>query len=205
MKSADRYSQSNGHVASGAGEPVPDQEAEYVQHDSAGYNRGSYTYTTNASVGSLTAEHSQLTSDMTGSPTQQNGSGRMTPRTSGGPPPQWASGYTTSPRPAPASTSLYSIVSDTRGTSANGTATENNYSVTSSSAPTYSTMNGSLGSAKRGREDDEVDRIGRPDSRGTEYDTKRRRTITEATVGAPVGVTLGLQPMKAGGGMARRR
>ncbi|PWY70411.1 cell pattern formation-associated protein stuA [Aspergillus heteromorphus CBS 117.55] len=203
----ERYSQSNGHVGSNGGESVPEHESEYVQHDSAGYNtsRGSYTYTTNPSVGSLTGDHSQLTPEITGSPTQQSGSGRMTPRTSGGPPPPWASGYSTPPRPAAAS-SLYNIVSDTRGTSGNGT-TSDNYSVASNSASGYSTgMNGSLGSNKRMREDDDVDRISRPDSRGTEYDGKRRKTLSETSVGGPVGgVPLALQPMKAGGVMSRRR
>jgi protein SOK2 len=202
----DRYSQNNGHVGNGANEPVTEHEPEYVQHDSAGYNasRGSYTYTTNPSVGSLAGDHSQLASDMTGSPSQQNGSGRMTPRTSGGPPPQWASGYNTPPRPTAAS-SLYNIVSDTRG-APNG-ATSDNYSVASNPASGYSTgMNGALGSGKRLREDDDVDQIVRPDSRGTDYDSKRRKTLTEATVGGPVGgVPLGLQPMKAGGVMSRRR
>ncbi|KAL4903708.1 cell pattern formation-associated protein stuA [Aspergillus multicolor] len=176
------------------------EEPEYAQPDS-GYNpgRGSY-YTTNPSVGGLAGDHSQLTPDMTGSP-QQNGSGRMTPRTSGAAP-QWAPGYTTPPRPAAAS-SLYNIVSDTRGTSgANGT-TSDNYSVASNSG--YSTgMNGSMGSNKRMRDDDD-DRIVRPDSRD-EYEPKRRKTLTETPVGGPVGgVPLGLQPMKAGGSMISAR
>ncbi|KAE8131387.1 apses transcription factor StuA [Aspergillus pseudotamarii] len=202
---ADRYSQTNGHVGSGAGEPVPEHEPEYVQHDSAAYNtnRGSYTYTTNPSVGSLAGDHSQLASDMSGSPSQQNGSGRMTPRTSGAPP-QWASGYSTPPRPAAVS-SLYNSVSEARGAAANGTT--DNYSVASNPAPGYSTgLNGPLGSGKRLREDDDVDQIVRPDSRGAEFESKRRKTLTEATVGGPVGgVPLGLQPMKAGGVMSRRR
>ncbi|KAL4806997.1 cell pattern formation-associated protein stuA [Aspergillus unguis] len=187
------YAQSSAPV----GGTEPEQEAEYVQPDS-GYStgRGSY-YTTNPSVGGLAGEHSQLTPDMTGSP-HQNGSGRMTPRTSGAAP-QWAPGYSTPPRPAAAS-SLYNLVSDTRGTSgANGTS--DNYSVASNS---YSTgLNGSLGSNKRMREDDD-DHISRPNSRA-EYDGKRRKTLTE-TVGGPVGgVPLGL-PMKAGGSlMAGRR
>ncbi|KKK21118.1 cell pattern formation-associated protein, partial [Aspergillus rambellii] len=207
----DRYAQSNGHVTGGAPEPVPaEHESEYVQQDNSGYNasRGSYTYTTNPSVGSLAGDPSQLTPDMTGSPSQPNGSGRMTPRTSGAAP-QWPSGYHTPPPPPPppprpaAAGSLYNIVSDTRGTPSD------TYSVASTSASAYSTaMNGSLGSNKRMRDDDDdVDRIVRPDSRGGDYESKRRKTLTEATVGGPVGgVPLALQPMKAGGGvMARRR
>ncbi|KAL2811198.1 cell pattern formation-associated protein [Aspergillus granulosus] len=182
----ERYGQP-GHVGGGASET--EQEPDYVQHDS-GYSRGSYTYTTNPS----------FTPDMTGSPSQQNGSGRMTPRTSGAAP-QWAPGYSTPPRTAAAG-SLYNIVSDTRGTSAtNGTS--DNYSVASNSG--YSTgLNGSLGSNKRMRDDDD-DQIGRPDSRD-DYETKRRKTLTDATVGGPVGMPLALQPMKAGGSlMAGRR
>ncbi|KAL2824650.1 hypothetical protein BDW59DRAFT_84394 [Aspergillus cavernicola] len=195
----ERYPPNSGHVGGGTSET--EQEPEYVQHDS-GYStgRGSY-YTTNPSVNGLPGDHAQLTPDMTGSPSQQNGSGRMTPRTSGAP--QWAPGYSTPPRPAAGS--LYNIVSDTRGTSATNGATSDNYSVASN--PGYSTgINGSLGSNKRMREDDDVDRIVRPDSRG-DYETKRRKTLTDTTVGGPVGgLPIGLQPMKAGGSlMAGRR
>lgn len=199
----DRYSQSNGPAT---GEGISEQESEYMHDHGAGYNhanRGSYTYTTNASVNSLTGEHSQLTPELS-SPPQQNGSGRMTPRTGGGPPPQWSSGYNTPPRP-PATSSLYNIVSDTRGTPANG-APSDSYSV-SNSAPAYSSgMNGSLGSGnKRMREDDDEDDSIRPDSRGTDYDSKRRRTITEVN-GPLAGPPLGMQPMAAAGGaMPRHR
>ncbi|KAJ5178879.1 hypothetical protein N7492_002089 [Penicillium capsulatum] len=196
---SDRYSQSNG-----PGESVPEQESDYLQDQGSAYgsHRGSYTYTTNPSVGSLTGEHSQLTPEMTGSP-QQNGSGRMTPRTSG-PPPHWASGYNTPPRPA-AATTLYNAVSDTRGTPANGAADP--YAMASSTTPAYSgSLNGSLGGSgnKRMREDDDVSR---PDS-ANEYESKRRKTITDATLGGPVGGVGGaplLQPMKTGAVMTRRR
>lgn len=196
---SDRYSQSNG-----PGESVPEQESEYLQDQGTAYsaNRGSYTYTTNPSVGSLTGEHSQLTPEMTGSP-QQNGSGRMTPRTSGAPP-HWASGYNTPPRP-PAASTMYNAVSDTRSTPANGGADP--YSMASTSNPVYpTTVNGSLGGSgtKRMREDDDVVR---PDS-ASEYESKRRKTITDATLGGPVGGVGGaplLQPMKTGGVMGRRR
>lgn len=192
---SDRYSHANGTGS------VPEQEPEYLQDHGHAYNanRNSYTYTTNPSVGSLTGEHSQLTPEMTGSP-QQNGSGRMTPRTNGAPP-HWASGYNTPPRPAAAST-LYNAVSDTRGTPANGASDP--YSMASTSTPVYSTtMNGSVGSgSKRMRDDD--DEI-RPESGGGEYDIKRRKTITDATLGGPVGGAPLLQPMKTSGVMSRRR
>ncbi|KAJ5668875.1 hypothetical protein N7462_009945 [Penicillium macrosclerotiorum] len=190
---SDRYSQSNG-----PGDSVPEQEPEYLQDQGSAYNnRGSYTYTTNPSIGSLTGEHAQLTPEMTGSP-QQNGSGRMTPRSSG-PPPHWASGYNTPPRP-PAATTLYNAVSDTRGTPVNGASDP--YSMASTTTPVYSTVNGNMGSgSKRMREDDDIIR---PDSAG-EYESKRRKTITDTTLGGPVGGAPLLQPMKTGGVMARRR
>jgi protein SOK2 len=193
---SDRYPQSN-TTADG----VQEQEHEYLQ-DGAGYNanRGSYTYTTNPSVGSLAGEHSQLTPEMTGSP-QQNGSGRMTPRTGGGAPPHWASEYNTPPRPSAAG-SLYNIVSDTRGTPANGASTDP-YSMASASTPVYQTataMNGgSMGSgSKRMREDDDL-------PPPAEYGTKRRKTLTDTTIGGPVGGAPLLQPMKAPQSVMSRR
>ncbi|KAL2701031.1 hypothetical protein AAEP93_007850 [Penicillium crustosum] len=196
-----RYSQSNG-----PGETVSEHEQEYMPDHNAGYNsnRGSYTYTTNPSVSSLTGEHSQLTPEMTSSPSQQNGSGRMTPRTGAGPPPHWASGYNTPPRP-PAATTLYNAVSDTRGTPANGASDP--YSMASTTAPVYATGNGSLSAgSKRMREDDDI----RPPENTTEYETsKRRKTITDATLGGPLGGPVGgppiLQPMKPSAVMARHR
>lgn len=200
----DRYSQSAGQVGGGAGEPGPDHESEYMHDNTSGYHagRGSYTYTNNPSVGALTGEHSQHTPDMTGSPSQHNSSDRLTPRTNGGLPSQWPSGYNTPPRPA-AVGSLYNIVSDTRGSSANG-GPPDSYSVASNPTSGYSTgMNGSLGT-KRLRDDDDVDRIARPDSRETDYESKRRKTLTEPPVGA-IGAPLALQPVKTGGIMPRRR
>lgn len=199
----DRYAQGNGHVGHGTGdgEAVQEHETEYIQDNSAAYNanRGSYTYTANPSVAALTADHSHIPPEMTASPSHQNGADRLTPRT-GGSQPQWAPpGYNTPPRPPPAS-SLYNIVSDTRGTAPNGTDAYG----TTNSAPSYSALNGSLPSNKRLRDDDD-DRLIRPDSRGAEYEHKRRKTITETTMGGPVGgAPLGLQPMTAGV-MARRR
>ena len=192
---SDRYSQSNGSdrysQSNAPGDAVQEHEPEYLQDQGSAYNnRGSYTYTTSASV-----EHSQLTPEMTGSP-QQNGSGRMTPRTSvSGPGTHWTSGYNTPPRPT-AATTLYNAVSDTRSTPANGASDP--YSMASTTTPVYSTlMNGNMGSGnKRMREDDDVLRT---DS-GNEYESKRRKTITDATLGGPI-----LQPTKPSGVMAHRR
>lgn len=202
---SDRYAQSNGPdryaQTDGSSDAVQGQEPEYLQDQGSAYNnRESYTYTTNPSVGSINGEHSQLTPEMTGSP-QQNGSGRMTPRTSvSGPAPHWASGYNTPPRPA-AATTLYNAVSDTRGTPANGASDP--YSMASTSTPVYSTtMNGNMGSGnKRMRDDDDVLRT---DS-GSEYESKRRKTITDTTLGGPMGGAPLLQPMKTGAVTARRR
>ncbi|KAJ5777146.1 hypothetical protein N7520_000392 [Penicillium odoratum] len=188
---SERYAQTNG-----PDESVPPQEPEYLQDQGSGYgaNRGSYTYSTNQSVPSLNGEHSQLTPEMTGSP-QQNGSGRMTPRTSvSGPPPHWTSGYNTPPRPS-AATTLYNAVSDTRGTPANGVSDP--YSMGSMNGST--SLGGSGG--KRMRDDDEVIR---PEISG-EYESKRRKTITDTTLGGPISGAPLLQPMKTGAVMAGRR
>ncbi|KAJ5527943.1 hypothetical protein N7513_012102 [Penicillium frequentans] len=64
-------------------------------------------------------------------------------------------------------------------------------------------MNGPLGGSggKRMREDDEV---ARPES-GDGYETKRRKTITDTTLGGPVGGAPILQPMKTAVMAGRRR
>lgn len=202
---SDRYAQSNGPdryaQADGSSDAVQEQEPEYLQDQGSAYNnRGSYTYTANPSVGSINGEHSQLTPEMTGSP-QQNGSDRMTPRTSiSGPAPHWASGYNTPPRPA-AATTLYNAVSDTRGTPVNGASDP--YSMASTATSVYSTtMNGNMGSgSKRMREDDDVLRT----DGGSEYESKRRKTITDTTLGGHMGGAPLLQPMTTGAVTARRR
>jgi enhanced filamentous growth protein 1 len=203
----DRYNQPNGQLASAnvapEEEPAPEQESEYVADNGAGSyaNRNSYTYTANPSVASLAGDHSQ----MGGSPSHQNGAERMTPRTAGAnPPPQWAQGYNTPPRAVPAG-SISNIVSDTRGapaapngdTYAPSTAYASNYSG-------YSSVNASIGT-KRMRDDDD-DRLSRSDGREADYETKRRKTLTETPVGAPVGGTFMQmqQPVPAGGVMRRR-
>lgn len=182
---SDRYSQSNGPA-----ESVAEQESEYLQDQGGAYGagRGSYSYATNPSVGSLTGEHSQLTPEMTGSP-QQNGSGRMTPRSSN-PPPHWP-GYNTPPRPA--ATTLYNAVSDTRGTPVNGV----------SDPYSMAAMPSGMGSAGTKRMRDDEDDVIRPDSAG-DYESKRRKTLTDATIPSGLGGPL-LQPMKPSAVMNRRR
>jgi protein SOK2 len=199
----DRYGQPNGQVSNGTpgeGEPVQEHEPEYIHDTGAGsYSaRNSYTYTTNPSVGSLVGDHPQLST----SP-HQNGTDRMTPRTASAASQQWPQGYNNTPPRAVAAGSLSNIVSDTRSTP-NGDAYNANATYPSSYSG-YSSMNGSMGSTKRMR-DDEDDRVGRPDGREAEYDSKRRKTITEPPLGGPVGGSfMQLQQPVTAGGVVRRR
>lgn len=172
-----------------------EHDQEYIPTQGYNSNRSSYTYTNNPSVANLT-EHAQLTPEMTSSPSQQNGSGRMTPRTSGSQP-HWASGYNTPPRPA-AATTLYNAVSDTRGTPATGPSDP----YMASAAPVYAATNSLSAGSKRMR--DEEDSV-HPET-ATEYETsKRRKTITDDTLGGPVRGPPILQPMKPSSIMARHR
>jgi protein SOK2 len=199
---SDRYNQPNGQVGHGAaeGEAVQEHEPEYLHDHGASYNRSTYTYTANPSVGSLAAEHSQMPSGLSGSPSHQNGNEHMTPRTASGAAQQWAQGYHNTPPRAAQSSSLYNLVSDTRAAPNGETYTPTAYTPNSNAGYSAS-LNGPIGSNKRLRDDDE-----RPDSREADYESKRRKTLTEPPVGGPVGGPfLGLQPVKAGGVMARRR
>lgn len=197
----DRYPHANGQVAghgTGEGDAVQDHETDYIPDSNAAYhaNRNSYTYPA--------GDHSQLSSGLataTAAPppqSHQNGGDQLTPRTATGAPGQWAPGYSNTP-PRPQTTSLYNIVSDARSATTNG-ATD---SFTSASAPSYSaSMSGSVGSNKRLREDDD-DRSGRPDSRGTDFDVKRRKTLTDTgPMGAPM---MNLQQTVPTGILGRRR
>jgi len=68
-------------------------------------------------------------------------------------------------------------------------------------------MNGAGTSVKRPREDDDQDQGGRPNSRGIEpgYDLKRRKTVRQDTLGAPMGAMPNMQGIKTGGGAVRQR
>jgi protein SOK2 len=196
---SDRYAQANGQVPHGAGESdaVQEHETDYIHdNNAAAYhtNRNSYTYST--------GDHAQLSSGLAAPQPHQNGSDQMTPRTATGAPAQWAQGYGNPPsRAQPAS--LYNIVSDPRSATTNG-ATD---SFGSAPASNYSApLNGSGGSAKRLRDDDD-DRSGRPDSRGpADYDGKRRKTLTDSGIGGPMGASMmNLQQAVQTGGMRGRR
>lgn len=209
---ADQYSHSagNGQTSHGPGESEAEHEHdnEYIHDNGTTYNsnRGSYTYAPGPPVGSLQADHSHVSPEMTGSPSHPNGSGRGTPRMSGGNQGQWAPGYHTPPRQAPSS-NLYNVMSDARGSGPNGNSASEPYPSTNPVPSSYpSSMNGGPPSNKRMRDDDDQDHSGRPDSRGADagFDLKRRKTIREDSVGGPVGGLAGMQSIKSGV-MQRRR
>ncbi|PGH14785.1 hypothetical protein AJ79_02801 [Helicocarpus griseus UAMH5409] len=204
---ADQYShsQGNGQVSHGTGEGEADHEnePEYINDTNAAYNanRGSYTYTTNPSAGGLTGEHPHLSPELTETTSQQNGSdNRIAPRTSSQS--QWAPGYPTPPRPAAPSSNLYSVMSDTRGTAANGTA-HDSYSTSSNAPSAYPSMNGS---GKRMREDDDQEQapLPEPQNGDTAYEHKRRKTLVDGAGGPVGGTPLGMQSVKAAA-IPRRR
>ncbi|KAI9836858.1 MAG: hypothetical protein M1819_001023 [Sarea resinae] len=204
------HGQGNEQVGHGAGEEEAEHEHdnEYSHENAAAYgaNRGPYNYNPGPAVGNLQGEHPHLSPEMTGSPSHQNQTGRVTPRASTTGQPHWAAGYSTPPRPQlPSSSSLYNVMSgDTRGSATNGNAGGEGYSSTPGisaaiqtgypSQPHQPSTNGSASSSKRMRDvdDDDQDRYSRPTSRGAggEIDVdglKRRKTIREGSVGGAVG------------------
>lgn len=192
---SDRYSHANGPVPNGPGESVSPPDSDYMHDPAYTAHRGSYTYAPNPSVGALSGEHT-LAPELTGSPSQHSASGRMSARSNRGAAPQWTPPEYATP-PKTATSSLYNIVSDTRGTAANGGPAD-----TYSAAPTYSTGIGSSLGTKRLRDEDSDDRVVRPLSRGADFDSKRRRTFTDSALG---GAPLTLQPMAVGGIMSHHR
>ncbi|KAK3685446.1 hypothetical protein B0T22DRAFT_218257 [Podospora appendiculata] len=167
-----------------------DHDAEYT-HDSGAYdaNRGSYNYNA-APVASLPSDHPHLSPEIAGSP-HQAGSGRATPRTAAAPQSYYAPhGFHTPPRGAQTSSSLYSVISNDRGSS-NGAPGNDVYasqgdmgsSMQNGYAAQPPVMNGNSSGMKRGR-DDEDDR---PSSGGggMGLDMKRRKTIMESSIPSP--------------------
>ncbi|KAL1865101.1 hypothetical protein VTK73DRAFT_5492 [Phialemonium thermophilum] len=182
------HGQGGEHVAPAGGEDEPDHEhdGEYT-HDS-GYdaNRPPYHYSA-PPVASLASDHSQLASDMTGSP-HQAGSGRATPRTASAPQPYYGQqGYNSPPRAQGASSSLYNVMTNDRGPS-NGASGGDVYappadmggSMSNGYAAPPPVLNGSSGGMKRGR-DDEDDRSGGLGG----MDSKRRKTFGDGTMPSP--------------------
>ncbi|KAL1640135.1 hypothetical protein SLS58_007249 [Diplodia intermedia] len=166
-----------------------DHDNEYT-HTSAPYgNRAPYGYPSSAAPGAMRGDH--VSQDMTGSP-HQNGSGRATPRTTNTGPTQWTSGYATPGQTKLPSSNLYSVISDTRST-ANGNGPDG-YPAPNAMPTGYpsqfSPANGLPGKRVRELDDDETD-YGRPASRdanGNDLESlKRRKTLTETTMGGAVG------------------
>ncbi len=179
------------HVSHGTGEEEAEHEhdTEFAHDTNAGYSshRGSYSaYNSGSTMGSLHGDHPHLSPELNGSPSQPNGSGRATPRTSTGGQPQWAPGYHSPPRTV-ASSNHYNVISDTRANASNGSAATESYSSAAlSSTYASSHVNGTTASGKRMREEDESDQQSRPASRGDDIENlKRRKVGGEGSVSGP--------------------
>ena len=178
------HGHSNDQLGHGTGEEEAEHEhdTEYAHDNSAAYNanRGAYNYNTSSTIGSMHGEHPHLSPEQVNGSPHQNGSGRVTPRTSSVSQPQWNSGYNTPPRTA-GSAGLYNVVSDTRGTATNGHSVSDNYS---SSGYASTAVNGVTTSNKRAREDDDSDYKTRPGSGGDDIESlKRRKSGREDSLG----------------------
>ena len=192
----DPYSQGQGNeqLGHGTGEEEAEHEhdADYTHDSGTAYStgRGSYSYGPASTMAPLHADHPHLSPEQVNGSPHQSGSGRVAQRTSSASQPQWAPGYNTPPRSNTAS-SLYNVVSDTRGTIANGHS--DNYA-TSAYAPTA--MNGAGSSNKRAREDDDLDYKGRPSSGGEDMESlKRRKSGREGSIGTVSGYDHQGQPI----------
>ncbi|MCJ1352724.1 MAG: hypothetical protein MMC33_002708 [Icmadophila ericetorum] len=184
------HSQGNEQVGHGAGEEEAEHEhdAEYANNAPAySANHGPSYYNSSASVGPLQhREHPHLSPEqMSESPSHVNGASQGTPRSASMSQPQWTAGYQTPPSARlPTQSNLYSVMSDSRGPSTNGTSDV--YAPTSmQSAYAPTAVNGSASSIKRGRDDDELD-SSRPMSRGDDIEAlKRRKTGREGSISTP--------------------
>ncbi|CAJ2502855.1 Uu.00g102490.m01.CDS01 [Anthostomella pinea] len=176
-------------VPHSTGEDEAEHEAEYT-HDSGAYDAGRAAYNYNATpVAPMAGDHQHLSSDMTGSPNHQAGSGRATPRTAGPQQPYYPqqTGYSTPPRVPPPSSSLYNVMSNDRGPS-NGAPAPDVYSSQNEMGGqmqngygTQTVLNGAPGPLKRGRDDE--DDLPRPSSGG--MDLKRRKTMIDGPMPTP--------------------
>ncbi|UPX10406.1 uncharacterized protein EKO05_0001067 [Ascochyta rabiei] len=186
VKPADvSLSQGNDQVpnAPNGGEGDHDQDHEYT-HSNAPYsgNRSAYGYNPSGAQGAMHPDHPHLSPEMTGSP-HQNGSGRATPRTTSTGQ-AWSSGYPTPQRQGLPSSNLYSVMSSDPRASSNGNASHDGYpGPTQYANQGYPASNG-MGSAKRGRDDEEQESY-RPDSvQGDDMGgLKRRKTMEGGAVG----------------------
>ena len=173
----DIYGHSQGNDRVSQEEAEHEQEGEY-SHDNSAYaaHRGPYNHYNSAShMGSMHGEHAPAPTEINGSQSHQNGSGRSTPRTSNASQQQWsAAGYHTPPRAAPSS-NLYNPMSDTRGTVTNGNNGAEHYSAAPLHPYAPTQANGVNASNKRMREDEEY--TSRPESRNDDIDSMKRRKM----------------------------
>ncbi|KAL1954203.1 hypothetical protein VTO42DRAFT_1519 [Malbranchea cinnamomea] len=197
-------SQANGPIShASSAEPHLQEAPEYVtdaNHTAYNSSRDSYAYPSNTATNSLAGEP-QLSSDMTtSSVSQPNGTierapSRQSTQAHWAAPPTYP---TSQQRTGVASSNLYNVVSDTRGSTTNGTLTTDPYATPPSKGSTaYSSMKGSN---KRGRDEDDEPPSHTSETVKTEhpYDFKRRKTISESTVNGVVGASVGLQSVTTG-------
>ena len=177
-------SQSNDQVSAANGNEGDHEQNSQYTHSNTPYNgnRSAYGYNPSGPQGSMHPDHGQLSPEMTGSP-HQNGSGRATPRTTTTGQ-AWSSGYPTPQRQGLPSSNLYSVMSNDPRATPNGNASHDGYpGPTQYASQGYPSTNG-LGSAKRGRDDEDHESY-RPDSvQGDDMGgLKRRKTMEGGAVG----------------------
>lgn len=168
-----------------------DNDAEYTHDGGYDTSRAPYNYPAPA-VGSMTADHSHIAPEMTGSPNHPSTSGRATPRTAAQPQPYYPqqTGYTSPPRVQ--SNNVYTVMNNDRAGS-NGGPTNDVYApqadmgapMTNGYAPQPPIMNGTSGSLKRSRDDDEMPRSPNGGAGMGNMEMKRRKTLIDSTVPAP--------------------
>jgi enhanced filamentous growth protein 1 len=152
-----------------------EHDTDYAHENTNGYSadRSTYNYNTGAVMGSIGDQQTHVSQDQVNGSPHQNGSGRVTPRTTTVPQQQWSSGFNTPPRISQTS-ALYNAVTD-RSSVSNGV------------ADTYSHANyapGAVNGNKRPREDDDLDYKARAGNT-TDLDAlKRRKSGRENSMGA---------------------
>ena len=167
-----------------------EHDPEYT-HDSGTYDptRASYNYTA-PGVGAL-ANDSNIAPEMTASPNHPPASGRATPRSAAQPQTYYQHpGYNTPPR-IQSSNSLHNVMSNDRPQT-NGAPAGDVYAPTpdmagsmpTGYAPQQPILNGASSGMKRARDDEDV---GNDAAGGMgALDLKRRKTMMESSVSAPV-------------------
>ncbi|KAK4695089.1 enhanced filamentous growth protein 1, partial [Lecanoromycetidae sp. Uapishka_2] len=178
---ADVYLHSQGNEHGASEDAEHEQESEYAQDNATAYSahRNSYSnFNSSSTLTSLQGEHGQTSSTINGSPSHQNGSDRVTPGNSNGTQQQWSTGFHTPPR-APPSSNLFNPMSDARGTTLNGSANGDHYSVPPLHPYAPTQGNGVAASNKRMRDEDDYNT--RPASRGDDLDALKRRKTGSST------------------------